>query len=382
MIVVALGAWLFISGVLLDGLVWAADQAFAVRNDTTEDGVQEPTSGLRSGGPGSLVPWESLGRQGRAFTAGGPSVEEIGAFTGTGAIEPIRIFAGTVSAEDAGERAELAVRAGGFDRSNLLVVTTTGSGQVLPDSVGAFEYLTAGDSAIVAIQYSYLPSWLSYLVDQERAREAGSELFDAVYEQWSALPADDRPRLLVFGESLGSFGGETAFSGEYDMASRVDGALFAGPPNFNTLYREFADDRDDGSPEIEPIFHNGRTVRFAARPGREIEPASQPWNRTRVLYLVHPSDPVVWWSPALLLTRPDWLEEPAGDDVLDAMVWIPFITFWQVTADLPIALAAPSGHGHNYSGDHVDGWATVLEPPGWNAERATELRQIVTAGDD
>ena len=80
----------------------------------------------------------------------------------------------------------------------------------------------------------------------------------------------------MFGESLGSFGGETAFSGEYDMASRVDGALFAGPPNFNTLYREFADDRDDGSPEIEPIFHNGRTVRFAARPGREIAPASQP----------------------------------------------------------------------------------------------------------
>ena len=218
------------------------------------------------------------------------------------------------------------------------MVTTTGSGQVVPDSVSAFEYLTAGDSAIVAIQYSYLPSWLSYAVDQERAREAGRELFDAVYEQWSALPADDRPRLLVFGESLGSFGGETAFSGEYDMASRVDGALFAGPPNFNTLYREFADDRDDGSPEIEPIFHNGRTVRFAARPGREIAPASQPWNRSRVLYLVHPSDPVVWWSPALLLTRPDWLEEPAGDDVLDAMVWIPFITFWQVTADLPIAL--------------------------------------------
>ena len=158
--------------------------------------------------------------------------------------------------------------------------------------------------------------------------------------------------------------------------------MLAGPPNFNTLYREFADDRDYGSPEIEPIFHNGRTVRFAARPGREIAPASQPWNRSRVLYLVHPSDPVVWWSPALLLTRPDWLEEPAGDDVLDAMVWIPFITFWQVTADLPIALGAPSGHGHNYSGDHVDGWATVLEPSGWNAERAIELRQIVTAGDD
>jgi uncharacterized membrane protein len=32
----------------------------------------------------------------------------------------------------------------------------------------------------------------------------------------------------VFGLSLGSFGGETAFSGEYDLRNRTAGALFAG----------------------------------------------------------------------------------------------------------------------------------------------------------
>ena len=76
------------------------------------------------------------------------------------------------------ERAELAVedleRAGGFDRANLLVATTTGSGWLDAGAIDSFEYLTGGDSAIVAMQYSYLPSWISFLVDQEKAREAGA----------------------------------------------------------------------------------------------------------------------------------------------------------------------------------------------------------------
>jgi uncharacterized membrane protein len=383
LIVVVGGTWLVVSGVLLDGLISAADRAFAVRNEEFAPGVEQPTSELRSGSPASLVPWETLGRQGRIFAAGGPSVDEIAAFTGEQATEPIRVFAGTESTGNVEERAELALRdldrAGGFDRSFLLVATTTGSGWVVRSAVDSFEYITGGDSAIVAIQYSHLPSSLSYFVDQERARAAGRQLFDAVYERWIELPAGDRPRLLVFGESLGSFGGETAFSGEHDMANRTDGALFVGPPSFNTHYREFTDNRHAGSPEVEPVFRDGRTVRFTNQPAEDIDPASEAWDGTRVLYLIHPSDPIVWWSPDLLLTRPDWLEEPAGSDVLDAMVWIPFVTFWQVTADLPIGLGVPAGHGHVYNGEHVDGWATVLQPPGWTEERSAELRQIITA---
>jgi uncharacterized membrane protein len=383
LIVVVGGTWLVVSGVLLDGLISAADQAFAVRNEELGDGVEQPTSGLRSGSPASLVPWETLGRQGRIFIAGGPSVDDIAVFTGAEATEPIRVFAGIQSADDTEERAELALRdlerAGGFDRSYLLIATTTGSGLLVPSAVDSFEYITAGDSAIVAIQYSHLPSSLSYLVDQERAREAGRQLFDAVYERWSERPADDRPELLVYGESLGSFGGETAFSGEHDMANRTDGVLFVGPPSFNTHFREFIDDRSAESPEVEPVFRDGRTVRFANQPADTIDPASEAWEGTRVLYLIHPSDPIVWWSPDLLITRPDWLEEPAGGDVLDTMVWIPFVTFWQVTADLPNGLGVPAGHGHVYNGEHVDGWVKVLRPSGWTEERSTELRQIVTA---
>ena len=65
------GPALLVSGVLLDGLVTAADEAFSVQNDTTEDGVVQPAGPQRSGSPESLVPWQSLGRQGRTFAATG-----------------------------------------------------------------------------------------------------------------------------------------------------------------------------------------------------------------------------------------------------------------------------------------------------------------------
>jgi uncharacterized membrane protein len=374
-----------VSGVLLDGLVSAADEAFSVRNGITTEGAQQPTVETRSGGPGSLVGWDSLGREGRKFTGLGPTASDISAFTGGPALAPIRAYAGLESASSTEDRANLAVadleRAGGFDRRYLVVATTTGSGWVDPAAIDTVEYMTGGDSAIVAIQYSYLPSWISYLVDQKRAREAGRALFDAVYSKWSALPQDSRPRLLVFGESLGSFGGETAFSGEQDLRNRTQGAIFAGPPNFNTLFREFSDSRDPGSHEVAPIYRDGRTVRFDDHPGPPVEPASVRWDGPRVLYLQHPSDPIVWWTPRLLLTEPDWLREPRGHDVLGSVRWIPFVTFWQVTADLPFATEVPGGHGHKYTSEYVDAWATVLQPSDWTEAKSARLREIVAGVD-
>lgn len=372
-----------VTGVLWDGAVRALDQAFSVADTQTPGRVTEPTTPLRSGSPDSLVEWETLGREGRVFVGRGLNAEEIGDLTDGPALDPIRVFAGIDSADDPEERATLVVRdlerAGGFERKNLLVTTTTGTGWVEPSAAGSFEVLSGGDSAIVSMQYSYLPSPLSFLVDQGRAREAGRLLFDAVYEQWSALPAEDRPRLYVFGESLGSFGGETAFSGEFDMRNRTSGALFVGPPNFNPLYRTFVDDRDPGTREIEPVYREGRTIRFTNQPRVEIPPGSR-WDGARVLYMQHPSDPITWWSPDLVLNRPDWLEEERGYDVMDETRWVPFVTFWQVSADLALGFSTEPGHGHNYTGEHVDGWAAILQPDGWTPERSDELRTLVRDG--
>ena len=369
------------SGVLVDGILAVTDRIFAVRDTGTSDTATQPTSSLRSGGPGSLVGWDSLGYQGRNFAGKGPTAAEIGAYWGTTAPEPIRTYAGIASAENVEDRARLAVddleRAGGFERAYLLVAGTTGTGWVDPAAMTSFEYETGGDSAAVGIQYSYLPSWASFLVDQVKAREAGRALFDAVYQRWSALPADQRPKLYAFGLSLGSYAAEAPFSGEADMANRTDGILLAGSPAFNPLNREFTDGRDAGSPEVQPVFRDGRTVRFANNPATEIPPVDRPWDGTRVLYLQHASDPIVWLSPDLILHRPDWLAEPPGSDVTDEMIWIPFVTFWQVTMDMLEPVDTEPGHGHSYTLEFVDGWATLLQPPGWTSERADTLREIV-----
>ena len=369
-----------VSGVLVDGILGLTDRIFAIRDTTTSETAVQPTTALRSGGPGSLVAWDSLGYQGRNFAGKGPTQADISAFSGTRALEPIRSYAGIASAANAEDRARLAVsdleRAGGFKRKYLLMAGTTGTGWVDPGAINAFEYEAGGDSAAIAIQYSYLPSWASFLVDQSRAREAGRALFDAVYEKWSGMPAATRPKLFVFGLSLGSFAAESPFSGEGDLANRTDGALLAGSPSFNLLHREFTVNRDAGSPEVQPIYRDGRTVRFANDPSTPSVPAV-PWNGSRVLYLQHASDPIVWLSPDLILHRPDWLTEPPGPDATGDMTWIPFVTFWQVTMDMLEPVDVAPGHGHSYTLEFVDGWATVLQPPGWTAQRADALRSII-----
>jgi len=376
-------AHLVVTGLLFNGFVNVANAAFSVRNTTTPAGVHQPTTSLRSGGPGSFIPWDTLGRQGRSFTGTGPSADDIEKVTGHPAMEPIRAYAGLASASDAQSQAALAIRdlqrEGGFGRKNLLVVTTTGSGWVDPALVDSFEYLSGGDAATVTIQYSYLPSWISYLVDQSKAREAGAALFGAVYGRWSQLPPGQRPRLFVAGESLGSFGGEAAFGGEYGL-SLTAGTLFAGPPNFNTLFREFSDHRDPGSPEVQPVYQDGRSVRFADNPGTGIPPAGRPWKGSRVLYMMHPSDPVVWWSPHLIFTEPGWISQPPGRDVLAGMFWMPLVTFWQVSADLPFAQGVPAGHGHHYTAEYVDGWNAVIQPTGITRQDLASIRKIIAAG--
>jgi uncharacterized membrane protein len=376
--------YLIVTGLLLHGAVNVVNSAYSLRDTRTAAGVHQPATSLRSGGPGSLIGWDSLGDEGRSFTGTGPTVSQIETFAGHPAMEPIRAYAGLASAPDVQSRATLAVRdlqrAGGFGRKNLLVVTTTGEGWVDPALVDSFEYLSGGDCATVAIQYSYLPSWISYLVDQSKARDAGRALFDAVYGAWLQLPEGHRPRLFVAGESLGSFGAEAAFSGEYDLYNLTSGALFAGPPSFNTLFGQFRDQRDPGSPEVQPVYDGGRIVRFADDATRETPPAGRTWEGHRVLYLMHPSDPVVWWSPKLIFSEPDWLKEPSGRDVLNSMFWMPFVTFWQVTADLPFALGAPAGHGHHYVAEYVDGWNAVMQPSGITPGDLTSLRTIIADG--
>lgn len=365
-------------GLILRGVVTAANSAFGAVNGTTDSWVSRPALPERSGSPASLVPWDSLGRRGREFVGTGPDLEDLAEFSGRPARQPVRVYVGLRSADSVRERAVLAVRelerAAAFDREVLVVATTTGTGFIDPAAVEAVEYLYNGDSAVVGLQYSYLPSWISLFVDGERAQEAGRELFDEVYDAWSDVPADDRPRLLLTGTSLGVIGAEGAFGGVADLLQRTDGVVWAGTPHFSSLHRRFVDERDDGSPEWLPVHDGGRTVRFVAEPGDVWSPGPG-WTRPRIVYLQYGSDPVVRWSPRLAFARPDWLEEPPAPDVSPDMFWIPVVTFWQVTADLPAAYQVPDGHGHRYSELYADAWAAVARPTGWDDEDTERLRR-------
>ncbi|MEV7808485.1 alpha/beta hydrolase [Microbispora sp. NPDC088329] len=369
-------------GIVTEALLMGADRSFAAINSETTPGATRPSAATLSGSPSSLVSWASLGLEGRAFVADAPGVGELSRFSGRPAVSPIRVYAGLDSAATTRERAALAVRelerTGAFGRKVICVITTTGTGWVDPQAAAALEFMYGGDTALVSMQYSYLPSWLSFLVDRERAKAAGRELFDQVYARWSALPARHRPKLLVFGESLGAFGAESAFGGDSDLRERTDGALFVGPPDSSALWRRIVDGRDRGSREALPVYGGGETVRFANRPSDLDVPAS-PWNAPRVVYLQHPSDPIVWWTPRLVLTRPDWLEERRGDDVLPWIRWYPFVTFWQITADLVFSLDAPPGHGHDYDGEVVAAWARIAPPDEWDdARKAARTTALTT----
>ncbi|WP_327011748.1 alpha/beta-hydrolase family protein [Dactylosporangium sp. NBC_01737] len=273
------------------------------------------------------------------------------------------------------ERAALAVRelqrTGAFDRKVLCVITTTGTGWVNEQAVEPLEFMYHGDTALVGLQYSYLPSWISFLVDKERARAAGRDLFDQVYRVWSRLPPGQRPKLLVFGA-------ESAFSGVEDIQNRVDGMLLVGPPNRNELWRRYTAERDPGTREVLPTFEGGASVRFAADPSTDLDGPPGPWSRPRVVYLQHPSDPIVWWTPDLMLSRPNRLAERRGADVLPSTHWLPFVTFWQVTADLAFSNSGPAGHGHRYGTAPVAAWAAIAPPAGWTAARTADLTRTMT----
>ncbi len=365
------------NGLIWRGLVALANSASGEMNRATNQGTVRPVTPERSGSPSSFISWNSLGRQGRDFVALGPSTADLTAFSGDPAMEPVRVYSGLRSADSADARAALAVRdlrrAGGFDREVLLVATTTGTGLVDPAAVDSLEYMYNGDTATVALQYSFLPSFISLLVDDNSEEVAGRELFNQVYDAWAALPADRRPRLLVTGTSIGVIASEAAFSGLADLRNRTDGVVWAGAPNFSSLHHTFVQRREPGTPEWLPVYDSGRAVRFVSTP-RDLWTPGRRWSRPRVVYLQNGSDPVVFWSPRLAFSKPDWLYEPRAPDVSERMRWIPVVTFWQVTADLPSTYYVPPGHGHRYGELYVDAWAAVARPPGWTPEDTRELR--------
>jgi uncharacterized membrane protein len=370
-----------INGVLVRGFLAGANRVFQPQNTTTRAGVVQPVQPERSGSPDSFAQWDTLGYQGRNFVATGPHADELTEINGAPAKEPIRVYVGLQTAETDEQRMAVLLseleRTGAFDREVLVIIPTTGTGWINPVAARSIEMMYNGDTALVGSQYSFLPSWISFLGDQEKSMRSGRMMIEAVHDRWQKLPPDRRPKLMLYGESLGSMAGQGAFDWLPDIARMgFSSVLWVGPPNASPLWKAITERRDPGTPEVEPRYDNGRTVRFSQGTDSDeiYEDTKAPWEGTRVLFLQHPSDPIVWWSQDLLFTRPDWLREPPGRDRTASMRWYPIVTFWQVAADMTNASSVPGGHGHNYGDFVLDGWAAVAPPDGWTREDTERIR--------
>lgn len=358
---------------------------FRKANNAEPAGQVRPVLPTRSGSPASPITWSSLGVQGRWFVSEGPTVAQISAVTGRAAMEPIRTYAGIETNGDSAARAREAVadlvRAGGLERSRIVVYTPSTNGYVDSIAAAGAEYVANGDIASVSMQYTVLPSAMSMVFNTADSINAGNLLLKAARSAVAELPPDRRPKIYVYGESLGAYGSMAPFDGVgvKGFAEVADGAVWAGPPP-NSAYWAQTDREATEGPAWQPIVADGSVLRFAANPAGLAEPWA-PWGPNRGVFLQNATDPVVWWSPDLIWQRPEWLDEPRGPDVPEQMRWLPLVTFWQVFVDMPAAgsLTMAPGVGHNYRPTVGPAWVAVMQPSDWGPGQQSRMQADLDA---
>lgn len=316
-----------------------------------------PTSPMRSAGPGSIVNFARLGREGRRFVLNAPTADEITEVMGRPAVaEPIRVYAGYTAGRDDEERVAVALtelrRTGAFDRRLLVVGCPAGNGLVNNLPLEVLDHLLGGDTAAVAVQYGRLPSFLT-LQRTTRGGKVQRALLEAIGAELADRPADQRPTVVVYGESLGAWAGQDSF-----LHRGVDGldelgvarALWVGTPYYSGWRREVLVEGSVDVPEGSVVeVDSAEALADLDGDGR---------SRLRVLIVGHGNDPVRYISAGLLVRRPSWLQGRRPWGVPSEMGWLPGITLVQVLVDAVNATRPTPGvfraTGHEYKADLPD----------------------------
>jgi uncharacterized membrane protein len=343
------------------GLLGAAGyqglQAVFHKAETAGDAVEAayaapPSSEHVSGGPRSAVPWETIGREGRRFVNMAMTPAEIEAVVGGTAKPPIRVFVGLETRATTSERADLAMRElealGAFERSHIVFMSPTGTGYLNYVTAESLELLTRGDVALVAMQYSLRPSPLSLGrvgigIDQNNA------FLHALKWRLAAIPEASRPRLHIFGESLGAQTSEDVFAEEGTAGLHrvgIERGLFLGTPAATRFRQRWLSDpaaMDPGGEVVEVANH----AEFLALP-EEVRA------RARYFLLTHHNDAMPkFWFP-LAVQAPDWMgpAQTREPGVPRETAWRPYITFLITLMDVKNAMHVIPGqfvaNGHDY----------------------------------
>ncbi|MGZ4689969.1 MAG: alpha/beta-hydrolase family protein [Acidimicrobiia bacterium] len=325
-----------------------------------------PPNPYVSGSVASTVAFESLSKQGRRFVWTVTAPEKIRAVMGEDvAVPPIRIYAGLACAESEDERVALVLddleRTGAFERSWLLVASPTGTGYVNYAAVTALELLARGDCATVAMQYAARPSVLS-LDRVHEGRAQARMLLDALRARLATIPEPQRPKFVLFGESLGAWTSQDPFvdrgtQGLVDTG--IDHAIWIGTPHFSKWKEQVLyDGRSDVDPGVVRVFSNIREWQ-----------ALDPEERAGIRYLMitHHDDGVALFGPELAIQAPDWLgpRDSRPPEVPKSMRWMPTTAFFQVLVDMKNSANVVPGKfaakGHDYRADLLPFFNAALD---------------------
>jgi uncharacterized membrane protein len=346
-----------------------------------------PESPLVSGSPESISAFAELGQQGRRYVTDVVTPGMIEDVMGEPAVaHPIRTYVGfnSVPLYQSG-RAEMALdeleRTGAFDRKFLLLVSPTGTGWVDQTAVEAAEFLARGDIATCSVQYGRFPSFLC-VQKVGLGRGQFRLLLWGIRQRLRERPPEERPKVLVFGESLGAWTSSDVVMSQgiagFDHYG-VDRALWLGLP---ALAKWSRNGMSTGSNELVPEGSVGVFDRHEQL--AELSTAER--DRLRAVVLSHDNDPIACLRPELMIGEPDWLQvETKGRNVPDDMSWIPINTFWQVMIDAANAMVTVPGQfgsfGHDYRGDTAAFVRDAYHLPGTTDVQMDRLEEALVALD-
>lgn len=390
------------------------------------------TTSTVSGSGRSLVPWDTLGREGRRHvlsrvpTRPVDARSRVGATEGAGApphpfvdalvgpatdspdfsietvmgrpavAEPVQVYVGLDSAPTPRDRVDLALaemeRLGAFDRSLLVLVSPTGTGYVNYVALAAVQYLALGDVATVTMQYSKRPSPLS-LGKVAVAREQNRRLWMRIVVRLREMPEHRRPRVVVFGESLGALTSQDVFVDWGTIgpsALGIERALWVGTPRTSRWMTEVTTpDRLEVDPDTVVVVNDYPQL-------EELGPERRA--RLRYVLVSHDNDGVTRLAPDVAFSRPDWLSAeartprpaPVSSDVPVSprgtppwARWRPVTTFFQTLVDMKNA-QAPGPYrawAHDYRPDLVRFVSAVYDLPA-DPEVLRRLDRVLEAREE
>lgn len=341
-------AWLGISAVVAK--LTSAGSAVEIAN------AAQPTLPEVTGSPESGIPWDKQSREGTRWLSAVLLKDHISDVMKEPAQQPIRVYASLDAAATEEERADLLLRelerTNAFDRESIALFSPTGSGYVNYVACETYEYLSRGNCASMAIEYSVLPSALSLTRTGLGTRQTRL-VVDGITQRLLTMPIDKRPKFYLFGESLGCKVSQEMFTGASDAGPRgagLNAAVWVGTPAFTNWRKTLWGDRSEAVPPAvgpESVYLPRAIVDWTALPDDEKK-------QVDFLLLQNGDDPIPKFEAPLLWRQPEWLgpddRRPPGAP--RGTHWQPVTTFVATFTDMLNALTPTPGvfqeGGHDY----------------------------------